>query len=495
MDNTQKTSSLKFNFLFNLIIQLLNVAIPIVTAPYLSRVLTSEGIGSNSYIVSIVNYFSAIISFGSIGYGTRLISINRNDKDNLSKSFWSVFCAKSLLSLLAVSVFLLIIGLNILTNGIDRSLFFAYLPLLIGTWLDLTFAFQGLEKFKQLSVITIIVKLIGLLLIFLFVNSKSDLLIYILIYSIQTFLIALISWLFFLKNIGFAKVSFHDVLCVLKSSLPFFLPSLAVSVSSLIDKTMIGLLLSNESLGLYEEASKIVNLVNSIVAALAPVLLSRISFLIKEKEMGEVKKKIGQLFEVYALIVFPAFAGLLTLGYSIIPTYFGQEYIGSVEILYILVVSVLFTPLNVLLGNAYYAPMDKMWLSTVFYCVGTLTNIGLNAWLIRVMGTDGAALATVISEFIMLILFLFFAREALHSKLILKGFLKPLISTLIMTGFLLLYRFLLQGLAFEATYLFSIVGVLLGVVSYGICLIILREEMVFGILKSMLSKIHKQRQR
>ena len=166
--------------------------------------------------------------------------------------------------------------------------------------------------------------------------------VYVLIYSVQFFLLHFISWFFAIKYIQFKKIRFCQALNCLKQSLYYFIPSLIVGFASVIDKTMIGIMCNSFEVGYYEEASKIFILIVGLISSIAPVFLSHITSLISQNNLEKARKSLFTLFECYFIISIPSLFGLYIIADLFIPTFFGIQYTKSVPIMYALTPALIF---------------------------------------------------------------------------------------------------------------------------------------------------------
>lgn len=481
-------NSVTSNFAFNLTIQIITYLFPIILSPYLSRVLGSDGIGTNSYVISIVSVFSLIVNYGFLGYGTKRISECREDKIKVNNTFWSVFFAKLILFLCSIIVYLLLTFV-LWNNSSYFSLFIIYSSLLLANLLDLTFLFQGIENFKAVSLLNVIFRLASLCLIFVFVKSSSDLGKYACIYSFQLIGVALFSWIFALKYIS--KPGFKDihVLISIKEALFYFLPTISVTISSLIDKTMLGSIISTTEVGYYEEASKIVTLVVGLICSLAPVLLTRISYLYSKNSTKEILLKINQMFSAFFDMSLPAICGLYIIGRNFMPAYFGEEFSASVPILFVLLPTIFTTSFTNLLCNCYFAPKGKIKTMTVFYCISSVLNIVLNSFLIIFLKGVGAAIGTLSSDALMAIFTFIGSRKDIDYKSVFHEIIKPFGSSLIMTVVLLILDFLVFPLFSLNRILIVILEIIIGAFIYFVCLLVFKEQTLY----LLLGKIFKRK--
>lgn len=495
-DNSQKTvqrESVKSNFIFNLMIQLLTYITPLITAPYLSRVLTPDGIGINSYVNSNVSYFTLVIAFGFSTYGTRKISYISDDKGKRSNAFWEIFTTRFLLFLGCLAIYL---GLTLtwsFGNADYKPYYLVYILALVSCFLDITYLFQGLEKFRIVSIINIVTRVVTAVSYFLFVKAIDDLTIYILISSTQSVVIALVCWMFAAKYISKPNFKEMHVWNCMKNGFIFFLPTIAISIYTLLDKTMLGGLTNTTEVGYYEQAYKIISLCTALVNAISPIMLSRITYLIAQGKEKEVEHKIMQMTEIYALMAWPMVMGLYAIARYFYPAFFGDKYVPSVYVAYILLPLVLIIPISNQIGSAYYVPRNRNKIIIVFFVVGALTNFVTNWIFIPWLGAKGAAVTSLLAESIISTLFIAFSWKHINYKKILLKSLKPIIASLIMFGILMVLNCFVFDKYISSLIYQSILSVVIGALIYGVSLIVMREEMIMNTLRKIFGKFIKRK--
>lgn len=284
------------NYIYNLIYQILAIIIPLITTPYLSRILGAENIGIYSFTLSITTYY---ILFGSLGvamYGQREIAYVQDNIDKRSKTFYEIFIMKAITLLLSLFVFYFTFCLN----G-EYSIYYKILMLeIIANIVDISWYFQGIEEFKKTVLRNIIVKLISVACIFLFVKNQSDLNIYFVIYVLSTFLGNITLWFYLpqhLKKIKFRELKIKKHI---KPALMLFIPQIATQIYTVLDKTMIGAIISDKSeVGYYEQTQKIIKLLLTLATSLGVVMMPRIASTYAKKDMKKVKEYMNKSFGLY----------------------------------------------------------------------------------------------------------------------------------------------------------------------------------------------------
>ena len=262
--NLFKTKSIKINAIFNAFYQILSMLVPLVTAPYISRVLGPDNNGIYSYFSSIVTYFVLIATFGFADYGTKAIAEVRDDKEKRSKMFFSIMINKVVLGLLTIVAFFVFTFVLYRNESDSLFIFLALSGFIFAAILDPTFYFQGQERFVSISLRNIIVRILTTIFIFILVKDVDDLFIYSLIMGLGQFAATVIMYFSFgKKELCFTKINLKtDILPVFKKSFSYFLPALAITLYYSLNQTLLGLFgYEDAESGDFGQASKIVQII------------------------------------------------------------------------------------------------------------------------------------------------------------------------------------------------------------------------------------------
>ena len=239
---------IKKNFIFNIIYQFLILIIPLITIPYVSRVLGADGIGQYSYTYSIVYYFMMFAMLGISNYGNRIISKTRDDKATMSKTFKEIYLIQFILSLVMIVIYYLYVSLF---NIKYQQIAIIQIIYIFSCMFDINWLFFGLEKFKLTITRNILIKILSLITIFIFVKTKSDVWKYTLILSLSTLISQIALWPFLKRNILNLNISVSDAFKHFKPCLKLFLPVIAITIYKVMDKTMIGIFSNISEVGYY----------------------------------------------------------------------------------------------------------------------------------------------------------------------------------------------------------------------------------------------------
>lgn len=432
------------NFLYNVLYQVFTFIIPLITTPYISRVLGVDNVGIYSYTYSIVYYFMLITMLGINNYGSRTIAKSTNDNDKLSYYFCSIYY----LQLFCGIVMLILYNILVLFVFKEyRSAFLIQNIYILSAIFDINWLYFGLEKFKITISRNVIIKLCSLIFIFLFVKTKSDLLIYIIIASGSTLLSQLYLWLFVKKNVKITKVKIRDIFKNFKPCLILFVPVVAYGIYRVMDKTMLGKISGTIVLGYYENAEKIINIPISFINALGTVMLPNISKIVNDSK--ELEKKIYASFKLCLFFVVPIFFGLLTIGKDFSVVFFGKDFSNSGIIIQYLSITIVFSAITNVIRTNYLIPkeMDKIYVSSTI--IGAIINFIINLCLIPKYGYIGACIGTILAEFSVMLVQLLYVRKEINIYKIYKILLEYTLKSIIMTIFLLIIDLIIKNITLK----------------------------------------------
>ena len=471
--------------------QIVAIIIPIITTPYVSRVLGANNIGIYGYTVSISAYF---ILFGSLGislYGQREIAYCQGDSKKYSKSFYEIL----LLRFIAMTISAILFYFIFVFKSNDYSIYFKILLVeIIANMFDISWFLQGLEEFKKTVVRNIIVRIISLVVIFLFVKSKSDLPIYFIIYVLSILIGNLSLWLYLPKYLKKIKIKELNMTKHLKPALVLFVPQIAIQVYTVLDRTMIGILIpAKEEVGFYTQGEHILKLLLTIITSLGTVMLPRIASIFSTGDKEKIKEYLNKSFNFVYFLGMPMVFGIISVSRKFVPVFFGSGYDRVIYVMMTISPILIFIGLSNVLGVQYLLPTKRQKEFTISVFVGAIINFGINLILIPKYGAIGAAIGTIIAELFVTIVQLFYVRKDLNVLKILKISITYFIGSITMFVALLFVRKIpLSNL--ESVLL----QVSVGIVVYILYLIITKNEFVFeyynqfkGIIKSK-SKLRRK---
>ena len=409
-----KIHSVKYNFIMNAILTVAGIIFPLITFPYISRVLLVEGSGKVAFATSVVTYFTMFASLGIPTYGVRACAIVRDNKEKLSKTVQELLIISGGTTLLTYIVFgislfvipefaqertlLLIVGLGIGLNTIGVQ------------WL-----YNALEQYSYITTCSILFKVIGMILMFLLVKESSDYQIYGGVYVIASFGSYVLNFICLRKFVTFQKTGTYQFKQHLKHIMVFFAMSAGASIYLNLDVVMLRFLQSNEAVGYYNAGIKVKTVLVTCVTSLGTVLLPRLSYYIETADKKAFQLMVGKAFR----FVFVA-ASAVTVYFSIfaresILLLSGEAFLPAVGPMMILMPTVLLIGLSNVTGIQILTPNGRE--REVMYSIwgGAILDFVLNLIVIPKFSANGAALSTILAEGMVLLLQCWFLRDVLWS--------------------------------------------------------------------------------
>ena len=387
--------SVKKNIIYNITYQILILFLPLVTTPYISRVIGAEGVGIYSYTYSIANYFILFAMLGLNNYGNRSIASVRHDRIKLSKTFFSIYGLQ-----LVTAGTMVILYLVYTIFFVSDNLEIAYIQLLfiVSTMLDINWFFFGLEQFKLTVVRNTMIKVLTVLSIFIFVKDSNDLWIYTLIMALGTLLSQMMLWPFIRRYVTWIKPTSREIRKHLKPNLMLFIPLLAVSIYKIMDKIMLGTLTNSIQVGYYENSERIINIPIGVIMALGTVMLPRMTNLIATEDGASFKKYIEVSLKFVMFIAIGATVGIIAISPNFIPLFLGDEFTNCIMIVTFLSITVLFISWANVIRTQYLIPTHKDDVYIKSSILGAGVNVIANLIFIPHYGAIGAAVGTIFAE-------------------------------------------------------------------------------------------------
>ena len=445
---TQKNKSIKLNYIYNVSYQILTLITPLITAPYLSRVLKADGIGAYSYTYSLVSYFIMFAALGTVNYGNREISYLQEDRAKRTKTFWEI----ELLSVISVIVCLCAYMVFTLAFGhspLKKHLLLIEAVYLISVASDISWLFQGLEEFGKIVGRNVIFKIINIAFIFIAVRSESDLLIYVAGICLLELFANISIWFYLPQYVDRPK---------LKELKPF---SHLRATGSMTEN------------GYYEQANKISKMVLMLVTSLGTVMLPRIGRAFSENKPDEVKALLYKSFQFVWFIGLALCFGLIGIARNFSPWFFGPGYEKVPYLIMIMATLLPIIGLSNVIGIQYLVTTKRESLLTRSVCIGAAANFVMNMILIHQLYSYGAAIASVISEVIITAVQLYFIRNELSIPKIFSLSWKYLISAVCM-----LIVLLLMDARLSVSFMHTMIMIVTGFIVYMVLLVLMRDEMV-----------------
>ena len=485
MVNLFRTKSLKVNAIFNALYQVLSMIVPLITAPYISRVLGPKNNGIYSYYYSIVTFF-VFVSYGFADYGTKAIAEVREDKVERSKRFFSLMANKLIVGFLTILAYVIFI-LFVSNNDTSLALLIILSSFILASILDPTFYFQGDERFVSISIRNTAVRVLTTIFIFILVRNENDLLTYSLILGLGQLLSTLFMFLCFKKgDIKFAKINKKDLLPSLKGFLAFSVPALAVNINYSFNQTLLGLFgYSGAESGYFGQAIKVIQVLQTLASSLGIISLSRISYLLSTGNYEEIDRKVEKIFSVFWFVSLPMTFGIAAISEVFVPAFLGAEYQKSILCVIIMSPVILLASLNSLYINIYFRPLNKIKKQTIIIFIACLANVAVSCALIPAIKSYGTSIGRLVAEIVQVPFFIYMGKEIIKPEKAFRSLIKPLISSAMM----FVSVFLFCEFSDINEWVIIILGILIGGSVYLFFELILKDKFFIDIISSIMIKI------
>ncbi|KXT79151.1 oligosaccharide flippase family protein [Streptococcus sp. DD13] len=384
------------NMLYNTSYQLLTLLLPLITVPYVSRVLSPEGVGINAYTSSIVTYFTLLGALGVTLYGNREVAFVQRNKYKRSKVFWELFFLKAGAVFLASAVYFVFV----LTVR-DWKIFYLLQGInLLATATDISWYFLGVEDFRRIVIRNTIVKLTTVALTFLLVRGEGDLGLYIFLIAFSALLGNLTVWPYLRSEVIWIPFRNLRILKHLKPTLLLFLPQITMQVYLSLNKTMLGAMDGVVSSGYFDQSDKIVRILFTIVSAIGGVFLPRLSSLFAQGKKEEAKQLLLKLIDLSNAISILMIAGLVGVSSNFATYFFGNEYAAVGPLMAVQSLMIITISYGSALGTQYLLASKRTRAYTLSAVAGLVTNVLANFVLIPPYGAMGAIISTVLTEIV-----------------------------------------------------------------------------------------------
>lgn len=408
----QKIRSVKFNFIMNLILTGSNFLFPLISFPYVSRILQPEGTGKVAFATSFVTYFIMFASFGVANYGVRAIAQARDNKNTLTKVTHEILFINIIMMFFAYTIFALTLFFSdklwqekILLSISSLLIFF--------TIIGVEWFYKGVEQYQYITIRTIVLRLIALIAIFILINSKEDYILFAIVSIFAAVGSSIINLINLRKYIEFKLYDDYEVLRHIKPMFLLFLTSFAIVVYTNTDATMLGFMRSDTDVGYYNAAIRIKAILLSIVTSLGVVLLPRLSYYVQHNMTEEFNLALNKSVNFIMLVALPIATFFVLFAKEAILLLAGSAYLEAVFPLQIVMGTVLFIGITNILGIQILLPLKRDVALLISVICGAIIDTILNLFFIPKFGATGAAISTTTAEFTVLLIQCIFVKDYL----------------------------------------------------------------------------------
>lgn len=470
------------NYLYNVGYQVLAIIVPLITSAYVSRVLRPEGVGANSFTNSIIQYFILFANMGIGYYGNRQIAYVRENKDQMSKTFWEIQIVKTIMTLYAFVAF----EIFMIFYTRQPEYMWAQSLNLIAIAFDISWFYEGIENFKVTVLKNSLVKVLSMIAIFVFIKGPNDVTLYIIVLALSTLIGNLTLWPNIKRDLNKVSPKFLNPWQHFLPMAELFIPQIATQVYVQLNKTMLGVMVNETSSGYYQYSDNLVKLILALVTATGTVMLPHVANAVSHGDMRKVNKMLYKSFNFVSAVSYPMMFGLAAISLTLAPKYYGPGYGPVGPAMMIESIVILIIAWSNVLGVQYLLPIHKQKQFTWSVTLGAVVNLVLNIPLIRVWGLDGAMWSTVFSEISVTLYQLWAVRHLLNFKELFADSWKYFIA-----GLAMFISVFWMNTHLRSSWLMMGVEVLVGIVIYVGLLFILRAKILDeakGLIRDKLKK-------
>ncbi|MGU8132236.1 flippase [Clostridium perfringens] len=471
--------SIKKNFFYNIILTSTNIIFPLVTAPYLSYTLGAENIGKVNFATSLVNWFILISAFGIPRYGIREIAKNRDNKKELSNIFWNLILIQLMLSIASIIIYIVII-FNISKLKPDLNLYLMMILMMILNIFSIDWFYQGIEEYGYITKRNIVFKLISIALIFILIKDSSDYIFYATINIFGLCFNNILNYLHARKYIN-KKIYKLKILYYIKELRIYFVTTLIIALYTQLDQIFVGYN-SAKDLAFYLRSKMVLGVGLSITNSLVTVLIPRTAYLMKN-DYNSYKIMICKSIDYIYIIGLPSIVGMFMLSKEIMTLLGGKEFIPASYSLQIISFLIVINSIGSWQVNQILIPYGKEKLAFKMQCIGAVLSIVLDIVLVTRFSYIGAAIAWTLTELVLVIIEAFIICKIIKDIKIIyltKSFFKYFLASL---GMGIVIIFIKNTI--DNNNLKIILSVIMGVVTYGIFILLLKDKIVLDMLNKI----------
>ena len=480
----KKQHSVRYNFIMNFILTTSQFLFPLITFPYISRVLLATGNGKVTFVASVANYFMMVASLGIPTYGIRACAQVRDDKDKLSKTAQEIFLINLVMTLLVCITYVICLY-TVPRFQADRTLFWINGINIILNMFGINWLFQALEQYDYITIRSIIFKMISVILMFLLVHEETD---YVIYGAITVFAAVGSNVLNFIRVHRFIEwkvYNSYDLKRHMKPILILFAQSLAISIYTNLDTIMLGFIKTDTDVGYYNAAVKIKTILLSLVTSLGNVLLPRMSYYAEKKEIRAFKEMTLKALNFTVLMSIPLTLYFAMFAEESIEFLAGPGYIGAILTMQIITMAIIPGGITGVLGIQVLTALEKEKYVLYSVSIGAIVDFILNLLFIYPLGAAGAALATVLAEIMVLIVQVIYTKDLLLE--LKKGFRAHIYLMIAIVSMLCSWS--IKYITIESIFMKLVLSSLIFFGIYGLGLIISKEEVAMEVLNGVLRKI------
>ncbi|MBM6812799.1 polysaccharide biosynthesis C-terminal domain-containing protein [Limosilactobacillus reuteri] len=458
------------NYLYNVVYQILLLLVPLITVPYISRVLGPDLVGINSYTNSWMTFFLLVGQMGIALYGNREVAYHRENPIERSQIFWGIELLQVMTIMSALITYLIAVFLFSTTF---KEYFLLQSLWIIAAGVDVSWYFMGMENFQRIVFRNMLVKLTSVVLIFFLIKGHDDLGKYIALLGLSNLIGNLTLWPYLRDEIKWVPIRTWHPFKHFYPALLLFIPTITTQVYQVVNRLMLGRMSTQNQLGQFQNADQIIKVVLAIATASGQVMLPHIANKFSKGDIKGIRESLYNSFDFITAIVVPMMFGVMAIAEPFAPWFLGSEFNNAGRLMMIEAPIILFIGWSNVTGTQYLMPISRTKEYTISVTIGAVVNVITNFLFIAKWGANGAALATSISEFSVTAVQLMYIKSTIRRRQLFSTFWKYLLSGLFMF-------FIVNRLAniIKMNIGNLVLEVVLGIMVYMLCLFILHAPII-----------------
>lgn len=422
-----KIRSVKFNFIMNFLLTASAILFPLITFPYVSRVLQAAGNGKVAFATAVLTYFTMFASLGIPTYGIRVCAQVRDDKEKLSRTVQELLIINTAMMVIVYAVFVVLV-FQIPEFSQEKELLFINSITMVLNVFGVSWLYSALEQYAYITICSLAFKVISIFMMFAWVKNPEDYIIYGAITVFASGGSYVLNFINLHKYVTLKKSGTYNFKRHLRPIGIFFAMSAATSVYTNLDVVMIRFIKDNAEVGYYNAAIKVKNILVSLITSLGTVLLPRLSFYVEQKEKEAFYKTVTKAFNFVLILASSVMLYFMIFAEETITVLSGQGYEPAIIPMILLMPTVLLIGLSNITGIQILTPLGREKEVLISIVWGAVVDFVLNLILIRQYGAAGAAFATLVAELVVLVVQGVYLRDTLKEVMSQMSFRKTLLA-------------------------------------------------------------------
>ncbi|MBC1565341.1 oligosaccharide flippase family protein [Listeria booriae] len=484
-------SKQKINYILMMLYQFFMVITPLLTTPYVVRVLGPEKIGEDAYANAFVQMFLVFVMLGIASYGKKIIATVDSDfndkldsqdkhKQALRTEFGGVFGVQFLAMWSMLILYLLLV-----TLFFDGSIiFYLYGFMIVAYGFDISWYFIARGQLKKIMTRTMLIRIVTIASIFLLVKTEEDLWIYVFINCFLLLLGQVYIWFFLIRELGGLSMHLANLKKYLKPILVLAVIPVSAMIYISVNRVVLGAMQGEIEVGYYNQAYKLYTIGFMFVQALSAVLMPRLVHFYETRQMDRFVEMIGFFFRYICASVLPVCLGIVTVSSALIHVFLGDAFMPVVPVLIILILSLFLAAMSDLFGMQIMVIRGQNRAYAYSGIIGSIASFGFNLCIVPVMASEGTALAFLVGNLVIVAIQLYCIRDLLQLKQIISTMLPYVLYSLVMMACILAVPHFYSGTPFYTL----VIQCVIGVVSYLAILFTRRDEILYYIIASFQKK-------